>query len=157
MMKKPSSYSADSLTAPSCHGHSFPCSSWASCNNYCHFSQFRDQLYGPLYTRLWLCTKLRLWSQFQIYLNGEFSSFFQLLEYIKNSYIQSQHKNRSLKITFHILKTLPTYKYIHFKTCPRSIAGVSSSQALLGFLITAPPSVCVPDVIGALAVWIQRK
>ena len=34
---------------------------------------------------------------------------------------------------------------------PWSIAGVPSSQALPGFLITAPPSVCVPDVIGALA------
>ena len=34
------------------------------------------------------------------------------------------------------------------------IAGVPSSQALPGFLITAPPSVCVPDVIGTLAVWI---
>ena len=33
------------------------------------------------------------------------------------------------------------------------IARVPSSQALPGFrvLITAPPSVCVPDVIGALA------
>jgi len=38
-----------------------------------------------------------------------------------------------------------------------SIAGVSSSQALPGYLITASPSVCVPDVIGALAVWIQTK
>ena len=37
------------------------------------------------------------------------------------------------------------------------IAGVPSSQALPGFLITAPPSVCVPAVIGALAVWIQNK
>jgi len=37
-----------------------------------------------------------------------------------------------------------------------SIAGVSSSQALLGYLITAPPSVCFPDVIGALDVWIQN-
>jgi len=34
---------------------------------------------------------------------------------------------------------------------------VPSSQALPGLLITAPPSVCVPDVIGALAVWIQKK
>jgi len=33
------------------------------------------------------------------------------------------------------------------------IAGVSSSQALPGFLITAPPSVYVPAVIGVLAVW----
>jgi hypothetical protein len=40
--------------------------------------------------------------------------------------------------------------------CPRSIAGVPSSQALPGYLITEPPSVCVPDVIGALAVWIQK-
>jgi len=65
------------------------------------------------------------------------------------------------KTTFHILNTvtLATYKYIHFKTtfmCSRSIAGVPSSQALPGFLITAPPSVCVPDVIGALAVWIHN-
>jgi len=35
------------------------------------------------------------------------------------------------------------------------IAGVPSSQALPGFLITAPPSVCVPAVLGALTVWIQ--
>jgi len=37
---------------------------------------------------------------------------------------------------------------------PRSIAGVPSSQAVPGYLITA---VCVPDVIGALTVWIQKK
>jgi len=36
-------------------------------------------------------------------------------------------------------------------------AGVPSSQALPGFLITAPPSVCVSAVLGALAVWIQKK
>ena len=40
---------------------------------------------------------------------------------------------------------------------PRSIAGVPSSQALLGYLVTAPPSVCVPDVIGALACEFQTK
>jgi len=40
---------------------------------------------------------------------------------------------------------------------PWSIAGVPSSQALPGFLITAPPSVCLSDVIGALAVWIQNQ
>jgi len=42
--------------------------------------------------------------------------------------------------TSHILNTLTTYKYIHFKTTfiyLRSIAGVPSSQALPGFLITA--------------------
>ena len=39
---------------------------------------------------------------------------------------------------------------------PWSIAGVPSSQALPGFFITAPTSVCVPDVLGALAVWIQN-
>jgi len=33
---------------------------------------------------------------------------------------------------------------------------VPSSQALPGYLITAPPSVCVPAVIGMLAVWIQK-
>jgi len=54
--------------------------------------------------------------------------------------------------------------YIYFKTTIIKqnikiilIAGVPSSQALPGFLIPAPPSVCVPDVIGALAVWIQNQ
>jgi len=28
---------------------------------------------------------------------------------------------------------------------------------LLGYFITAPPSVCVPDLIGVLAVWIQHQ
>ena len=37
------------------------------------------------------------------------------------------------------------------------IAGVPSSQARPGFLITAPPSVCVSAVLGALAVWIQNQ
>jgi len=63
------------------------------------------------------------------------------------------------KTTFHNLNTLPTYKYIHFKTtfmCPRSIAGVPLSQALPSFLIT-PPSLLVPAVLGALAVWIQNR
>jgi len=36
-----------------------------------------------------------------------------------------------------------------------SIAGVPSSQALPGYLITAPPSVCVPDEIGALPCGFQ--
>jgi hypothetical protein len=56
--------------------------------------------------------------------------------------------------------TLRTYKYFHFKTtfmCPRSIAGVPSSQALPGYLITAPPFVCVPAVIGVLACGFQTK
>ena len=35
-------------------------------------------------------------------------------------------------------------------------AGVPSSQALPGFLITAPPSACVSTELGALAVWIQN-
>jgi len=34
---------------------------------------------------------------------------------------------------------------------------VPSSQALPGFLVTAPPSVCVPAVVGVLAVWIQHQ
>jgi len=41
--------------------------------------------------------------------------------------------------------------------CPRSIVEMPSSQALPGYLITAPPPLCVPDVIGALAVWIQNQ
>jgi hypothetical protein len=36
------------------------------------------------------------------------------------------------------------------------IAGVPLSQALPGFLITAPLSVCVPEVIGVLVVWISH-
>jgi len=40
---------------------------------------------------------------------------------------------------------------------PWSIAGVPSSQVLPGFLITAPPPVLVPAVLGALAVWIQTQ
>jgi len=40
---------------------------------------------------------------------------------------------------------------------PWSTAGVPSSQALPGFLITAPPSVLVPAVLGALAVWILNQ
>ena len=61
----------------------------------------------------------------------------------------------NFKMIFNNLNTLATYKYIHFKPtfmCPRSIAGVPSSQALPDFLITAPPSVLVPAVLGALAV-----
>ena len=38
-------------------------------------------------------------------------------------------------------------------TGPRSVAGVPLSL----YLITAPPPVCVPDVIGALAMWIQNE
>jgi len=49
------------------------------------------------------------------------------------------------------------YMYVHMPSSLRSIAGVPSSRALLGFPITAPPPVCVPDVIGALAVWIQNQ
>ena len=49
------------------------------------------------------------------------------------------------------------YMYVHMPSSPRSIAGVPSSRALLGFPITAAPPVCIPDVIGALAVWIQNQ
>jgi len=59
---------------------------------------------------------------------------------------------------------ISAYANIYFKTkiIKQNIqtiltAGVPSSQALPGFLITAPPSVCVPDVIGVLAVWIQKQ
>jgi len=37
------------------------------------------------------------------------------------------------------------------------IAGVPTSQAAPVYLITAPPSVCVPPVIGVLAVWISNQ
>jgi len=33
----------------------------------------------------------------------------------------------------------------------------SQGQALHGYLITAPPSVCVPAVLGELSVWIQNQ
>jgi len=49
------------------------------------------------------------------------------------------------------------YMCMRLPFIPWFIAGVPSSQALPGFLIPAPPSVCVPAVIGALAVWIQKK
>ena len=59
---------------------------------------------------------------------------------------------------------ISAYANVYFKTTIIKqniktvlIVGVPSSQALLGFYITAPPSVCVPDVIGVLAVWIQQK
>ena len=46
---------------------------------------------------------------------------------------------------------------VRMPSSPMSIAGVPSSRALPGFSITAPPPVCVPDVIGALAVCRQNK
>jgi len=59
---------------------------------------------------------------------------------------------------------ISTYANVYFKTTiikPNKkiilTAGVPSSQALPGFLITAPPFVCVSVVLGALAVWIQRQ
>jgi hypothetical protein len=59
---------------------------------------------------------------------------------------------------------ISAYANVYFKTTIIKqnikiilIAGVPSSQALPGYLITAPPSVCVPDVIGVLAVWIQNQ
>ena len=38
-----------------------------------------------------------------------------------------------------------------------SISGVPSSQALPGYLITAPPSLCVSDALGTLACGFQTK
>ena len=37
------------------------------------------------------------------------------------------------------------------------IVGVPKSQAAPVYLITTPPSVCIPDVIGVLAVWISNQ
>jgi len=60
---------------------------------------------------------------------------------------------------------IPAYANVYYKKSILKqnikmilIAGVPSSQALPGFLIiTAPLSVCVPAVIGMLAVWIQNQ
>ena len=59
---------------------------------------------------------------------------------------------------------ISVYANVYFKTTIIKqnikmvlIVGVPSSQALPGFLIPAPPSVCVPDAIGALVVWIQNQ
>ena len=56
------------------------------------------------------------------------------------------------------------YANVYFKTTITKpnikiilTAGVPSSQALPGFLITAPPSVCESAVLGAVAVWIQNR
>jgi len=48
------------------------------------------------------------------------------------------------------------YMCMRLPLSPWSIVGVPSRQALLGFLITAPPSVCVPDVISA-SLWIPNQ
>jgi len=59
---------------------------------------------------------------------------------------------------------ISAYANVYFQTTIRKqniktilIAGVPSSQAFPGFLITAPPSVCVPAVIGVLTVWNQKQ
>ena len=58
-------------------------------------------------------------------------------------------------ITRTITETVDNLVYGQFAGV--SIAVVPSSQVLPGYLITAPPSVCVPDVIGALAVKIHKN
>ena len=59
---------------------------------------------------------------------------------------------------------ISAYANVYFKTTIMQLnikilllAGVPSSQALPGFLITAPPSVCVLAVLVSLAVWIQNQ
>ena len=59
---------------------------------------------------------------------------------------------------------MSAYANVYFKTTIMKqnikiilIARVPSSQALPGSLITAPPSVCVPELIGVLAVWISNQ
>ena len=49
------------------------------------------------------------------------------------------------------------YMCVYVSSSPRSIAGVSSSRVLPGFPVTAPPTVCIPDIIGALTVWRGKK
>jgi len=68
-------------------------------------------------------------------------------------------------VFFHSLFVcISAYANVYFKTTivkPNMkiilTAGVPSSQTLPGFLITAPPSVRVSAVLGALAVWIQNQ
>ena len=68
-------------------------------------------------------------------------------------------------VFFHSLFVcISAYANVYFKTTivkPNMkiilTAGVPSSQTLPGFLITAPPPVCVSAVLGALAVWIQNQ
>jgi len=55
------------------------------------------------------------------------------------------------------MSLLSEYMFMRLTFIPWSIAEVPSRQALPGYLITVPPSVCVPDAIGALAVWIQKQ
>jgi len=55
------------------------------------------------------------------------------------------------------ISILFVYMYVHMPSSPRFIAGVPSRRALPGYLITAPPPVCVPAVLGALAVWRPKK
>jgi len=66
------------------------------------------------------------------------------------------HFPRSLG--FIVLSFLFSLFYNNHKTNIKILltAGVPLSQALPGFLITAP-SVCVSAVLGALAVWIQNQ
>jgi len=63
-------------------------------------------------------------------------------------WIQNQKKKECV-LTLHTYHD--TYQQV------TRIAGVPVSQALLGFLITAPPPVLVPPVLGALTVWIPNQ
>jgi len=71
--------------------------------------------------------------------------------------IQEGEKEKCL-----VIKTIPIAESIlnihihHFKTifmCPRKIAGVPCEPEASGLPYYCTPPVCVPDVIGALAVW----
>ena len=83
------------------------------------------------------------------------------------TFITIQNKSARDHLCFVLLSSfvcISAYAHVYFKTIIIQqnikitlIAGVPSSQALPGLLITAPPSVCVPDSIGLLAVWIQRQ
>jgi len=55
------------------------------------------------------------------------------------------------------MSLLSEYMFMRLPFIPWSIAGVPSRQALPGYLITVPPSVCVPDVISALACGFKTK
>jgi len=83
---------------------------------------------------------------------------------VKSIEIQNNVLLFMLVLFYSCFVCMSAYANVYFKTTIFKqnikiilIAGVPSSQALLGFLITAPPFLCVPDVIGVLAVWISNK
>ena len=77
-----------------------------------------------------------------------------------------ENKSAHVHVCFFLLYfvCISAFAHVYFKTTIIKqnikiilIAGLPSSQALPGFLITAPPSVVVPAVLGTQAVWIPNQ